>query len=764
MKQPSMFKRPYAFAVVVCLGLSALLSTSCSRDIEKIKREHVERGDRYMNDKNVEAAIIEYRNAVQQDPRFGEAYRKLSTAYLNRGDAAEALRAAVQAAELLPEVEDAQLEAGALLLVNGRFAEARGQAEKVLAKNDKNIRARVLLGNATAGLKDTDTAIKEFEEAIRLDPQQAGVYTGLALLKASTGEREEAERIFKQAIATDGKSATARLALVQFYWSAEQFAQAEATLKEAHQVLPNDAQVNVTMAVFLQAMRRHKEAEPFLRAAAEADKDPRLKMLLADYYIGQNRGDEAAKLLEPIVADRQVGGVASTRLAGIAQAQGRQQDALAMIDRAIAQQPNNARTLAAKSDLLRQQNQLDEAAKVADQAVAANPQSAEAQFAKGRVLRAKGSFDKAEVAFNEVLRLNPRAAAARVELARLRIRTGANDAVAVATEAANADPASIDAKLTLARALLQQRDFAKAQAALDELARTAPNVAAVHTQMGLLRALRNDAAGARAAFSKALELDPMQLEAIGGMTAVDMSAGRKQEALTRVDTLATTAPKNVNALLVAAQAHAAASNFARAEELARTAIDVDPSSIGAYSLLGRIFLAQKRLDAARAQFQKIADTQERPVGPLTVIGTIDMMQNKNAEAQQAFERVMKIDPKAGVAANNLAWLYLEHGGSVDLALNLATVAKTQLPNAAEVHDTLGWAYFKKNLLLEAISTLRRAAELDPKNPTTLYHLALAYEKNGDRREAREVMTRYLQLDPSSPRSADVKRRLEALGT
>jgi cellulose synthase operon protein C len=762
MRHPSMQLR--RLAVVVCLGLVTAVSTSCSRDVEKAKREHVAWGDRYMTDKNVEAAIIEYRNAIQQDPRFGEAYQKLSTAYLNRGDAQEALRAAEQAAELLPDSEEAQLDSGALLLVSGKFAEARAQAEKVLTKDDKSIRARVLLGNATAGLKDTDTAIKEFEEAIRLDPQQAGVYTGLALLKASTGEREEAERIFKQAIAIDPKSTNARMALAQFYWSGDRPEDAEKTLKEAHDIAPTDSQVNVTLAVFLQAMKRGKEAEPYLRAAAEADKDPRLKMLLADYFIAQGRSQEAAGLLEPIATDRQIGGLASTRLAGIAQTQGRSDDAMKMIDRALAQQPNNPRTLAAKSDLLRQQNKLDEAAKVADQAVAANPQSAEAQFAKGRALRAKGSYDKAEAAFNEVLRLNPRAAAARVELARLHIRTGADDAVNVATEATKADPASVDAKLTLVRALLQKRELDRAQVTLDELARTAPRVAAVHTQMGVLRALKNDGAGARAAFAKALELDPMQLEAISGMTAVDMSAGRKQEALTRVDTLAGNAPKNVSALILAAQAHAAASNFPRAEELARTAIDVDPSSLPAYSLLGRIYLAQNRLDAARTQFQKIADSQERPVGPLTVIGTIDMIQNKNADAQQTFERVMKIDPKAGVAANNLSWLYLENGGSVDMALNLALVAKAQLPNAAEVNDTLGWAYFKKGRLPEAVSTLRRAVELDPKNATTIYHLALAHEKNGDRREARETMTRYLQLDPQSDRSADVRRRLQTIGT
>ena len=83
----------------------------------------------------------------------------------------------------------------------------------------------------------------------------------------------------------------------------------------------------------------------------------------------------------------------------------------------------------------------------------------------------------------------------------------------------------------------------------------------------------------------------------------------------------TEAPHDSAALLRAANAYGAAKNFARAEALLVTAIEVDPASIDAYSMLGRIYLAQKRLDAARAQFEKIAARQEKPVGTLTLIGT-----------------------------------------------------------------------------------------------------------------------------------------------
>jgi tetratricopeptide (TPR) repeat protein len=754
-------KRAFALLGVLIGGVGL---AACSHDVERAKREYVASGDRYMQQRQVDAAIIEYRNAIQQDPQFGEAYRKLSAAYLNRGETPEAARAAVTAAQLLPDVADAQVEAGGALLLVGKFADAKGYADRVIARDASHVRARVLLGNATAGLKDTDAAIREFEEAIRLDPQQSGVYTGLAVLKASQGEREAAERIFKQAIATEQKSAPARLALAQFYWSTDRLEDAERVMMETHDLMPGEPQVNVMLALFYQATRRAGKAEPYLRSAVEVGKDPRLTMLLADYYIARNRLAEAAAVLEPLAADRRLGAQANVRLAGIAQVQGRPQEAMTLMDRAVTLQPKSSQTLAAKSDLLRRQNNLAEAAKVAEAAVAANPSSAEAQFARGRALQAAGSYDQAEHAFNEVLRLNPRAAAARVELARMRVRERASDAVAVATDATEADPNSLDARLTLVRALVQQREIAKAQEILKQLLQAAPTAAALHAQQGILLAMSRDAAAARTSFTRALELEPMQLEAIGGLTALDFSAGRQQEAVARLDGLLARDAANQGLILITANAHASIKDYSRAEALLIKAIESNPASLAAYSMLGRLYLVQQRLDAARSQFEKMAARQEKPVAALTVIGTIDLLQNRNADAQRTFERVLTFDPKAGVAANNLAWLYLENGGSLDLALHLAQTAKAALPNAPEVNDTLGWAYYKKDLLPSAISALRRSLELDPKNSTTMYHLALAYEKSGERQEARQLMTRYLRVDSSSDRSADVRRRLQALGT
>ena len=79
----------------------------------------------------------------------------------------------MRAADVLTNRVDVQLKAGALLLISGRFDDAKVRAEKALAVSPQDVDAHILLGNALAGLKNTDGAIAEVQEAIRLAPTRA---------------------------------------------------------------------------------------------------------------------------------------------------------------------------------------------------------------------------------------------------------------------------------------------------------------------------------------------------------------------------------------------------------------------------------------------------------------------------------------------------------------------------------------------------------------------------------------------------------------
>lgn len=146
-----------------------------------------------------------------------------------------------------------------------------------------------------------------------------------------------------------------------------------------------------------------------------------------------------------------------------------------------------------------------------------------------------------------------------------------------------------------------------------------------------------------------------------------------------------------------------------------------------------------------------------------MIGIILQVQNRTAEAQKRYEKVLEIEPHAPVAANNLAWLYAEGGGNLDVALQLAKTAKERLPDAPEVNDTLGWIYYKKNVPGLAIPVLQSAVLAQPATPEFHYHLGLAYLKSGDKEKAKQSLQQALKLKGDFDGAQEARRTLQTIG-
>jgi tetratricopeptide (TPR) repeat protein len=288
-----------------------------------------------------------------------------------------------------------------------------------------------------------------------------------------------------------------------------------------------------------------------------------------------------------------------------------------------------------------------------------------------------------------------------------------------------------------------------------------PDSAAVHTQMGLVLGRRRDYAGARKEFERAVQLDPAGLDSLGGLIALDLTARNFAAARSRVD--ARLAVATTPALLVlAARTYGASGDVSAAEKYLRRAIDLDGGYLSAYGALGQLYVSQGKLDEARTEFEALAKQSQKPVGALTMLGMILQAKGDIDGARDRFERALQIDPEAGVAANNLAWIYAETGGNLDVALHLAQVAQKRLAGMPEVGDTLGYIYYKKNLAPLAISTLTVSTEKDPGNATYQYHLGLAYAAAGDATRAKQVLARALELKSDFNGAREARELLSSL--
>lgn len=743
--------------------LLAIAASFCAHDPEVAKQEYVERADRYRKEKKYRDAIIEYRNALKQDPRFGAARYKLAQAYLESGDARNASREFVRAADLLPDDAEVQLRAGGILLASGRYEDAKARAEQVLKQNSRNVDAQILLAHAMAGLKNLDGALAQIEEAIRLDPEQGRGYLSLGALQVARGNRPEAEAAFKKAVEIDPKLASARLALANFYWSAGRPREAESALTEALKLEPANVLANRGLAMLYLASNRRPEAEKPLKTIAETTRAVAARLMLADYYLSTNRLKDALNILRPMVNEQGASVLALSRVATIQYLQGDRPEARKTVDSILGREPKNLQALTLKGRFLFSEGKLDEALKPAEAALEADQRWVPAHYLLGQIYMARKDFARAEQSFNEVLKLNPRATAAELQLAQIHLASGsAARSVALAERAIRDRPQNPGAHLILARGLIARGELARAEAELKDLETRYPNESGVHATAGALYLAKGNIASARRAFERARELNRNSIDALTGLVSVELKTKNVPGARLLIESRLAEAPNDTGVLMLAARVHATSGDWPQAERALQKVIEIEPSQLQAYGALAGLYLRQRKLEEAKASFEDLAKRQSKPVAAHTMVGIILQTQNREAEARERYERVLGIDSQASVAANNLAWLYAEAGQNLDVALNLAQTAKARLPNSPEVNDTLGWIYYKKNVVTLAIPPLKESADKDPSNPIYHYHLGLAYLKYGDIEKARRSLETALKLKSDFQGASEARKALASI--
>jgi tetratricopeptide (TPR) repeat protein len=745
------------------LIVTALVTVGCSRDQNKTKSEAFASGNKYFAAEKYNEATVEYRRAIQIDPKFGDARAKLGEIYLKTGEIAGALRETVRAADLLPNNDEVQIRAGNLLLASGSFQDARTRSEQVLSRSPKNVDALVLRGNAMAGLKDLDGALTEFEKAAAADPTRGTIQSNIGAIQMAKGAMAEAEIAFRSATELAPASALARVAYANFLLMTKRPELAEAELTKAVTATPKDATVRRALVLLYLSTGRAPQAEPHLRALADNSKEPAARFALARFYFATNRPEDALRELKALAARKDSYADATVEIAASQYRSGQPAEARRLLTEVLAQAPTHARARLLEAEFLVQERKWPEAITAATSVLERDPSLAGAHFVLGLAHQGQREFDEARKAFNEVLKLQPNATGAQLALAELHLlNRDPATAQQFAKIAAGRAPRSIEARSTLITSMLANNDLASAQQAIKIMKTEFPQAADPYVLEGTLYFLRKNFAAAETSYTKAEELNPESVPAASGHVQVLLASGKGGEARVLADRLTTRHPDNPSFLVLAARAFAAMKDYSRAEPLLRSAVERGPSRTEAYSMLAQLYLLQGKPEQALAQYQALAAKRPKSEIAKTMVGTIFQVTNRRAEAKDAYRQVLGINPSAPVAANNLAWMMAEDNENLDNALQLAQAAKAGLPDSANAADTLGWVYLKKGLGSKAIPEFREALEKEPGNAGFHYRLGFAYEQDGQLGEARRALEKALSLDAKAPEAVEARAALARL--
>jgi len=664
---------------IVCAICLLQAATACSRNPDAAARSSIESGDGYAKKGSYREAAIEYRNAVKALPGSVEAHARLADAAARADDPQTAMVEVLQVARLAPGDVSAQVRAGSVYVLAGRFEEARDRATAALQIDPDHAAAHVVLGQALAGLHDAGGSEEQFSRAVRLDPA----------------------------------SADARIALGSVFWAKGKHEEAEKELQRAVELAPMDGGANRALALLYMASGRAAKAEPLWRTVSGQSGGA---LALADYYIATGRLTDAERDLEKRVAQppvrdvKDVSDAARIRLAGVQYSLGKRDAAHATLQSIPADSRVHVDALLLRSRFLLAEHDLKGALAAAEAATASDSTSSVAASAKGAVLAAMGRDDDAAQAFQAAFTADARNSVAATGIAAIRLRQGhAWDAVGWAERARKVNEDDFAARLVLIEALAGAGQSSRAEEEARAVAAAWPDVMAAQVEFAAVLASVGKAADARRAYEKALTL-----------RASDSPAS----------------------LLLAAQAYAATGARDRAETSLTRALELDPSNRQAHAALGKLYLATDRLDAARQQFEHLSEAAPEPSAG-TMVGMILEQEGRGAEARQRYEETLARHPRAGVAANNLAWLYFQEG-RLDDALKFARAAKEALPSAPEINDTLGWIYYNRGQPLDAIPPLTESVASRPDYPLYRYHLGLTYWKAGYKDRARTELQAVLE--------------------
>jgi tetratricopeptide (TPR) repeat protein len=243
----------------------------------------------------------------------------------------------------------------------------------------------------------------------------------------------------------------------------------------------------------------------------------------------------------------------------------------------------------------------------------------------------------------------------------------------------------------------------------------------------------------------------------------DFQAKQPAKALERVQAQIAKEPNNgaFYVLLGSAQMHM--KDFKGALDSAQKAMQLAPSSSDAAQVYTEAQVALGNIDPAISIWQNWITSHPNDPNATNVLGSLYESKGDQEKAMEEYKKTLAIDSSNPVASNNLAYLMVENGQNVDVALSLAQTARRGLPNSAQTADTLAWIYYSKGDYGAARDLLESALKETPDNASMQLHLGLTYVKLNRNLDAIPHLKKAASIDPSSKTAQVANSALAKLG-
>lgn len=773
---------------LLTLAIFAITLISCGRDPNYLKQQYLTSGNRYYDKGLYKQASIMYRRAIEQDRKWGPGYYHLSLTFLKQGAIPSAVGTLRRAVELLPkntsDYYDSCLKLGEILVVASQSVEKNEQIlqEATQLKTDllkrnpdgweghklsgdlsmidaaKDFRAR----NATDAKKDLGLAITEYRKALTKKPGDPILTLALGRTLVVDGEADEAENLFKGLIQKDKKNFSAYDELYRIYASQRKLPEAEAILKAAVQADLKNPDSRLKLAQFYLAVNKRDDLIKLLDTMkGDLKTFPRAYFFAGDFFLRVGQIDEAVKQYEQGISKDSSNKIDYLKHEVEAYVRGGKADlAFEKNEQILKLDSKDPEARGLKATFLLDKGDVNTALGELQSVVTAKPGNFVARFNLGRAHFARGEYAEAKQEFDKVIEIRPDYLPARLAVTQIALLQNDFDgAIKSADAILKIFPNSPQGQVMKAAALQRQQKFGEARTLLESVIAKQPKQTETLLELGVLNLNEKKFKDAEGMFRRAWESSPTNLKGLLGIAESLLQQGQRDQAVKLVADEAAKNPTRADIKRELGNIQMRAGKYDDAIATFNAVLGQTKEPKSQADILTRIGETLARRGDLQKSIESLEKARQLDVGNASLPTNIAMMlevQGKPADARKYYDLAVKADPNNAIALNNLAYLITETNGDLDLALTYAQRAKQRLPKFAEISDTLGWIYLKKNLTDNSLDTFKNLVVAAPQNSTFHYHYAMALAQKGQKDLAIKECNAALQQKPKKDEETKIR--------
>ncbi len=599
-----------------------------------------------------------------------------------------------------------------------------------------------------------------------------GMRTNLArFLSADPKRFDEAEAMFKEALATEPRPDDhdkAFINIAQFYLSNGRNELGVKALEDGTKENPDSTELHFILANYYRINGNMEEAERLIRHASTIDPtDPTAFLVLSSFLGGKEDIEGALQAADDALAADSENTDAKLRRAEL------------LVDIGFREATAAAESVAAEpvNELAKKSESINEGLKLADEILTASPFHPQAEFVRGKAYLARGDVAKgiegfraaaegrpdwpqAHFALGSALASMNEPRLARVEIARaLELDPGLHQARRILASIHQAlgeheyaieqgsrflqfQPEHNEARILVAQSLIRLGKRDQALRELNKVPLDQQDIGVLFA-LGRLNASLGDSDASRGYLLKVLEQSPNNEKVLRSLFRVDSDTEHYAKTRQRILDAAAALPDNGDLVQLEAMVKFIDRDLEGAEAGFKRSIELKSNDIEMHQQLARFYSLTGRTDETIATYKQAIEVKPNSAKLHHFLALLYEAQGERDKAQISYENAIKYDENHAIAKNNLAYLLADTGKDLDRALDLAQDAKALLPNDANAADTLGWVLYKRGVNGAAVGYLKESIEIaeadDPALGVMRHHLALAYEADGNKARAAEVL-------------------------